>query len=158
MARRVAIAGSILVAVGVALLAETQPPPQIAPSLPIDRAVNVGLGTLPLLGIVCTWVGGITVGLALVMKITHRLVVAEHPRGLLWAGLGAIVLRALLELGALSVVGPSPTLQLVIVLGAAVIQIVGAVLVAFWLTGRITASDVTKVRGTGWHRAGRPPR
>lgn len=144
MGRKVTLVGVALASAGILLLLWAQPAPQVSETVPIDRLVNVVLNFLPLAGAMCTSVGGIMVGLAVVAMITGRLPVWGNPPALLWLGVGTVVLASVLEVGVMEVLldGAQPTGLLVVLHATGVVRTIGAALLAWWLSAEIV--------GSGW--------
>lgn len=155
MGRRVAVGGIILVVVGAALTAWSQRRPQVRRSDPMDDLVNGLLGLLPTLGGLILWVGAVMVALGLAMRLMPGLVL--HPASaLLWAGLGSVLLGLLVETAAAAMVfgGWSTSLSMVF-LATTALRILGAVLLAFWLAGRLGSSVSTPDQAVDAFRDGR---
>lgn len=142
MGRKVASIGAALAAAGTLILLWVQPAPQVPVTVPIDRLINVLLSLLPLAGMLCASIGGIVLALAVVARVAGRAPLWGSSPTLLWLGLVAVVLASLVEVGMTSALLNSSqvTALLVVTHGAGVLRILGATLLACWLTARITSS------------------
>lgn len=140
MGRRVAIVGLGLIAVGLVAAVLWRPPMVQAPGLPGDHAVAFLLGLVPALASFAGAVGAVMLAIAVLTLVTGQPPVREHPRLLLWAGLGswfvAFVPESLLLSGGTT--GPVWPLLTVVHLSFA-LKLTGAALVALWLAGLLTS-------------------
>ncbi|USQ78200.1 hypothetical protein [Ornithinimicrobium faecis] len=147
MGRRVAIVGAALAVLGVAL--ETWSLRYLMGSQAVDQfawTMRNAVAFGPTLGAVCTMAGTVMLGLALLIRLTDRSPVQGRHRGLLWSGIGLVLLTTLLEVAILAgpvvtaAVTPGAQESLGLVLQAvALARLVGAALLGLWLTGLITS-------------------
>lgn len=154
MGRKVAITGVALVAVGIVLLLWGQPAPQVNVTNPIDRAANLLLELVPVVGAMAATVGGIMLGLAVVMTVAGLPTPSTNPPALLWLALGAVALASVVEVVmSLSLSGEQSTGLLFIAHATAVLRTIGAALLAWWLTARMTHAEAPAPRSLVDHAA-----
>lgn len=139
MTRRVWISGFVLVVVGVLAMVLFVFPPLFPRTTPLDELTYYLLGLVPLLGVTLMTGGAVMLALAAAAGLTGRPLVVGHSTPLLLAGIGAVVLAAIISavLGSLMMSGAPAVVGMVLSHTGGVLQMVGSALLACWLTGRL---------------------
>lgn len=140
MARKVWLTGLGLVVVGVLLVVLLGRPPLTPRLTPLDELTFVLLGLVPVLGLVCATVGSVMLGLAAAARIADRPLPSAYPASLLVAGLGAVALAEVVRAVTGVLVDPGLPVAVLVALShvGGVLQMIGAAMVAVWLTGRLS--------------------
>lgn len=163
MGRRVAVVGVVLAVLGIAL--ESWSLRYVSTTLPVDevaRSLHHVVAFGPTLGAVCTTAGTVMLGVALIIRLTNRPPVQGRHRGLLWSGIGLVVLCTLVEVLVMAgpvvpaIAGREPAGLLVVIQTLAVGRLVGAVLLGLWLTGVVTSPGPTPPVRSGPSPTSRP--
>lgn len=97
MGRKIALAGALLVASGIAVLTAFVRAPLTAPVTPMSRGVTYLLGFVPMAASLVLATGAVMLALAVLVVITGRLPVRGPVGALLLCGLGAWVLAIAVE-------------------------------------------------------------
>ena len=155
MGRRVAIVGAVLAALGVALQIWWLPgSPRITSSGPLNTLVNDVLQFLPSLGALCSLAGGLMLALAILIGVTGHLPLPGATPALLWIGLALAVLAGAIEffwqsrMYETAQAVPWRVLSVVLA-GNFLLRVIGAGLIALWLTGLTTGQRQRLPRDRG---------
>lgn len=141
MTRKVWITGLVLVGVGILAVVLLARPPMVQRMTPMDDLVRALLGLVPVVGSVCATVGAVMIALVVAARIVDRPLPTDHPMSLLLAGLGVVVLGAVISVGVglFAMSGTPLTLLLTVAHLGRILELVGSVLLALWLAGRLVA-------------------